>query len=341
MKSFGKLHILALMAWLLLLFGCQNGGPGPYGPDLRIINAKPQVLALRLQATSLSTKQQKKQWRDTIEALAPDFYRDILWGRKNSPEDWQKKRAQNIDNILNAYNSYAPKKIARAYDMFEDITHQVLQEFRQKLPDYNANIQVMIVPGIDWGGSYVNDGKNEYLALGIDWFLSQDKPGLDITGLITHELFHDYHNQKRGIVISEQIYRKDGKLFWQLWDEGMATWGMGYVSGQQTVDQVMLLGLGDYARCRDGELAQQFLDEIDNKAIDDTAPVNIKKWFGVGQTKALGPDTPPMIGYYLGWRVIRGIETSGISPKRFLTWDYGQARPFIVEQLERIAHEKC
>jgi hypothetical protein len=341
MKRNGKLHSISLLAWLVLLCSCQQINSGTFDRDLRIINAKQQVLALRLRAEGLSAKQQEKLWRDTIEALAPDFYRDVLWGRKNKPDAWQEKRTRDIGKILNAYNSYTPKKIAKTYDMFETETRQVLQGFRQKLPDYNADIQVMIVPGIDWGGSYINDGQHEYLALGVDWFLSQDEPTLNISGLITHELFHDYHNQNRGMVISEQMYRKDGKLFWQLWDEGMATWGMGYVSGQQTVDQVMLLGLGGYARCRDGELAQQFLDEIDNKAIDDAAPVNYKKWFGVRQTKTLGPDTPPMVGYYLGWRVIRGIETSGVSPKRFLTWDYHQARPYIVKQLEHIAFEKC
>jgi len=46
-----------------------------------------------------------------------------------------------------------------------------------------------------------------------------------------------------------------------------------------------------------------------------------------------------MLGYYLGWRVIKKIEESGIPPKTFLSWNYKEARPHILAQLEAISNE--
>ena len=119
----------------------------------------------------------------------------------------------------------------------------------------------------------------------------------------------------------------------------MASWGMGAVNADQSPQTVMLLSFENYERCRDSALARLFLEEIDNKAIDPDNPITVKKWFGVASTKALGADTPPMIGYYLGWRTIRLIEESGITPSEFLSWDYEEARPHIISALQKIAAE--
>ena len=336
-----------LIGIIIGLAACEQANENNQNTDLSqsvplVINAKQAVLEKLHPSRNADFATREIIWEQTIEQLAPEFYRNVIWGASDHPQTWQEDRKEALADLLAFYDTLSPTDIAAAYDLFEKQFENAYQKTKQSFPDYQANLTIMIAPGVSWGGSYINLDPGEYLALGVDWYLGQKGKYPDqtlILRLIIHELFHDYHGQKRGTFVTEETYRRDGKLYWQLWEEGMASWGMGAVNADQSPQTVMLLGFENYERCRDSALARLFLEEIDNKAIDPDNPITVKKWFGVASTKALGADTPTMIGYYLGWRTIRLIEESGITPSEFLSWDYEEARPHIISALQKIAAE--
>ncbi len=312
--------------------------------ELDIINAQRPLLEHLLPSKGQDFSKREIIWDEEIESLAPDFYKSVIWRADNAPDQWQQYRTKELAALFEFYDALSASDIASAYALFQKEYSAAHIDMKNKFPDYRAKLKVMLVPGISWGGSYIDmrpSGGDEYLALGLDWYLGQASPPSQsmVRSLIIHESFHDYHAQMRPNSVSEQDYRDKGKLFWQLWDEGMASWGMGAVMGDQSIKTVMLMGYENYDGCRDPALAALFLQEIDNKAIDEENPASVKKWFGVYQVKELGEDTPPMIGYYLGWRTIRLIEQGGISSKKFLRWDYATAKPYIIKSLKTIATE--
>jgi len=311
---------------------------------MEIINAKKEFIEFWKQAKEKSFEERKALFAKDIESIDPEFYLNTIWQAELFPNKWKSLRDESLRGLFSIYEKNSLESIANAYDLYDKIFRETILKFEKRLPDYDNSTKIMMVPGVTWGGSYIED-KNEYLALGIDWYLKQETPLAGMQDLlIVHELFHDYHAQIRGTGIDMTEYVKTGKLFWQLWDEGMATWGVGYVFNEQTVKRVMPDSKNYYAnykQCHDAGFAKKFIDEFDNKAVDLENKVNVKKWFGgYGDARfALGKDTPPMLGYYLGWRVIKKIEESGIPPKTFLSWSYKEARPHILAQLEAISHE--
>jgi hypothetical protein len=160
-----------------------------------------------------------------------------------------------------------------------------------------------------------------------------------------HETFHHYHFQTRtkrhpDFKISDEVYTKEGKLFWQLWDEGMAMWGTAYVANNFDPNYALMSDDPNRYNISKAQLqryAKLFLEEIDNPAIDRKNPINVKKWFGARvKDNPLGKDTPPMIGYYMGFLVIKRINESGISREEFMGWNYEEARPYIVKELKKM-----
>ncbi len=331
--------IFSLLFIAFFLSACSKSAD-----ELDIVNAQHPLLEHLLPSKGQDFSKREIIWDREIESLAPDFYKSVIWRADNAPDQWQEYRAEQLAALFDFYDSLSAADIASAYSLFQKEYVAAHSDMKYKFPDYKANLKVMLVPGVSWGGSYIDrrsSGGKEYLALGLDWYLGQASPPSQsmVRSLIIHESFHDYHGQLRGGSVNERDYRDKGKLFWQLWDEGMASWGMGSVMGDQSPKTVMLMGYENYDGCRDPELATLFLQEIDNKAIDVENPASVKKWFGVYQVKDLGEDTPPMIGYYLGWRTIRLIEQGGISSDTFLSWDYATAKPYIIKSLEAIATE--
>jgi hypothetical protein len=155
-------------------------------------------------------------------------------------------------------------------------------------------------------------------------------------------MFHHYHSTIRGNKVdsSSENYLQNGKLFWQLWDEGMAVWGTGYIGENEILDYILLGANGTYDPSQHNYYAKLFLKDLNNPAIDSKNPINFKKWFGSNvKNNPLGKNTPPMIGYYLGWLVIKGIEERGIKREEFMSWDYKEAKPHIIKQLEIISQK--
>ena len=95
------------------------------------------------------------------------------------------------------------------------------------------------------------------------------------TVLINHEIYHHYHAQLRNSHIEYQRYLTEGKLFWQLWDEGIATWGSGFITNNQNYHYAMLQDYQDYIPCKNGaKLARKFLEKINNPAIGLEQPTS-------------------------------------------------------------------
>lgn len=287
--------------------------------------------------------EQEKSWNKNIESIDPSFYEINVWEKEHNSL-WKQDKEKTLKRLFSMYSKMDIDKYLKTYDEYEKTISKVLKEYENRAPDYKANIIIMIAPGITWGGSYVinNQNNNKYLALGIDKYFEMTSHGeiLLIEPLITHEMFHHYHANIQGEKVNKSFenYLKNGKLFWQLWDEGMAVWGTGYIGENEDLSFILLGSNGIYDPLQNSYYAKLFLKDLNNSAIDLKKPVNFKKWFGSNiKDNPLGKDTPPMIGYYLGWLVIKGIEGQGIKREEFMSWNYEEAKPYIIEQLNIIS----
>lgn len=300
----------------------------------KIINFKKEFNVFWNESKNSNFKEKEKSWNENIESIDPIFFKENVW---------EKDKNETLKKLFVFYSKIDINKYLNMYDEYEKTVAEVLKKYEKKAPDYRGNINIMIAPGITWGGSYIKNlnNKKEYLALGIDKgfeIISKNK-SFKIEPLIIHEIFHHYHGTVQGNTVdkSYENYLNKGKLFWQLWDEGIAVWGTGYIGENENLSYI-LFGNKNYNPSKDKYYAKLFLKEMDNSAIDLKNPINVKKWFGSNvKDNPLGKDTPPMIGYYLGWRVVKGIEKKGIDRKIFMKWNYEEAKPYIIEQLKIIS----
>ncbi|MGB6128545.1 MAG: hypothetical protein WBG30_07335 [Psychrilyobacter sp.] len=313
---------------------------------VKVINFKHNFENFWDEAKGKDFIEQEKSWNKNIESIDPVFYDFFVWGKEHS-STWKENRKITLKELFSMYSEIDMDQYLKTYDEYEKTITGVLKKYDNRAPDYKANITIMIAPGITWGGSYAKISKNnkEYLGLGIDKYFEFFLQGksLPIEPLTIHEMFHHYHFTIRGHKISKSFdnYLKNGKLFWQLWDEGMAVWGTGYIGENENFDYILLGNKGLYDPTQNNYYAKLFLKDLNNPAIDLKKPINYKKWFGSNvKNNPLGEKTPPMIGYYLGWVVIKGIEAQGIKREEFMNWDYEEAKPHIIEQLKIISQNK-
>ncbi|MCY9855300.1 hypothetical protein [Vibrio mediterranei] len=303
-----------------------------YSHAYEIINLSKEAVNLSKSNMTMSDKEIINYWDDNIESIEPTYFRQIYEGNKK----------ETILKAFNLYQHLSKDNIEEVYSLYESSVVDVLNSYREKVPDYDsAGLKIVIAPGVTWGGQYFKIDHSDYLALGVDLYLSSpEKIKEKLNILITHEIFHHYHSQTRGYAFDYQKYLKDGKLFWQLWDEGMATWGEGFVGDNQNYKYVMFQDYSEYKPClHDAQLAELFIKEIDNPAIDRENPVNFKKWFGSGSSSLLGSGVPGAYGYYLGWNVINNISKS-IPREEFMSWDYQRAKPYIIDQLNNMSSSR-
>jgi len=310
---------------------------------VKVVNFKENFKNFWSEAKDKDFIDQEKSWNKNIESIDPSFYEINVWGKEYNPK-WKQAKEKTLKNLFSMYSKMDIDEYLKTYDVYEKTITKVLNNYKNQTPDYKANITMMIAPGIMWGGSYVKNNQNnkEYLALGIDKYFEMTSQGksLPIEPLITHEMFHHYHANIQGDKVNKSFenYLKNGKLFWQLWDEGMAVWGSGYIGQNEDLYFLLLGANGTYDPSQNSYYAKLFLEDLNNPAIDMKKPINFKKWFGSNvKNNPLGKDTPPMIGYYLGWLVIKGIEDQGIKREEFMSWDYEEAKPHIIEQLNIIS----
>ncbi len=307
-----------------------------------IINQKENFNKFWTEAKGKDLDTQQKLFAKYIESVDPTFYKENVWGSTYS-DTWQEERLETIKEIVGVYDKVGIKKIDETYDLYEKTAKDVFKLYEKRVPDYNSDIIVMLTPAITWGGSYMPGTNHEYLGMGIDRYLMT--PTILVEPLMIHETFHHYHFQTRtkrhpDFKISDEVYTKEGKLFWQLWDEGMAMWGTAYVANNFDPNYALMSDDPNRYNISKAQLqryAKLFLEEIDNPAIDRKNPINVKKWFGARvKDNPLGKDTPPMIGYYMGFLVIKRINESGISREEFMGWNYEEARPYIVKELKKM-----
>jgi hypothetical protein len=175
-----------------------------------------------------------------------------------------------------------------------------IADFQKVLPEFEWRGSIVFMPnlfGFDAGLGSI-DGKG-FLVFGLDMLAKMDGSQADLSVLITHELFHLYHEsfhpEWKG-----QTRGKDIPLYRLVWGDGLATYASRQLNPQATVGAI-LRSPTLAASCQDRlkPLAGLLLQNLDN---NENAP--FMEWMS---GRARGSDVPPRAGYYFGWRIAQEL----------------------------------
>jgi len=277
-------------------------------------------------------------WGEIVEAPHQVFYDEVIWNKEDEGFS-EEERLEDLEKLFLKYDSHSQDILDFYPDLLDSLTHGS-EVFQKRFPDFSIPVQAYLAPGVSWGGSVVPaDNGINYLPLGVDLYEMRKMSATNKAprSLVPHELFHAYNRQKSQSVLSQTDWLEDGRLFWQLWGEGLAMYGAHEVLPELTLQQVMLHP--EYLEFTISPeeltlLSRKFLDEFSNPAIDLENPINYKKWFGV-DSSAVKDGLPPAIGYYLGYLVVEHlIKEKNLTIEELSMWSMDDAEVPIKKALE-------
>lgn len=325
----------------LVLVACSHLDPvSPSSPKsyIAVNNLENEFRVFTQKSSGKSFADKVTLWEEIIESPHQAFYDKVLW-RKDSGGLPEEKRLEALKRFFEKYEEH-DADILKFYPEFLNSLEDGSQVFKKRFPEFSARIEAYLAPGITWGGSIVpTENGVYYLPLGVDLYgMKKMSSNNKIpSSLIPHELFHAYNMQKSNSNFSEEEWLKKGKLFWQLWSEGIAMYGAHEAIPDLTMEEVMLHPEYLNFKLSPKELktlSAQFLREFNNPAIDIENPVNFKKWFG-GDSSAIKEGLPPAIGYYLGYLVVDHlIKDKKLTIEELSMWSMTEAETPIKETLE-------
>lgn len=193
----------------------------------------------------------------------------------------------------------------------ENVTKKTLQFYGDEIDD----ISILIIP-VAWQGGTVKPLTNNSSIMPIG--VNRLKTVKIFKSVLPHEYTHRYNQLKGGFPKAYSIWKKDAKMYWSLWSEGLATYGTG--EALNDFSSLTLLMHKPYENfpnsLKDSEnldpwLAKQFLKIYRKPLLNYKDDVIRSSWFA-SNSSALRSDLPPAIGYYLGYKVVKfSIEELG------------------------------
>jgi hypothetical protein len=274
--------------------------------------------------------EQMKSWDRDIETPRRDVYASVVWESQDHP-DWAATKQRLLYARFAMYPQIATGVAGEISALQSTIATQV-PRFRQLFPDASSNppVRVLLAPNFDAKSGVLADG-TPVLAFAADSLLLENA---DLNIVVPHELFHLYHAQHAGI-------RNDGvmpgvPLTIPLFEEGLATYVSGELSpGHKDGELLLQSDLGGISETRLPEIAQRFLVDARDNAIDPEHPGSYKKWFNAAATPYQA-DLPNRSGYWLGLQLVRHLRKT-YSLAEIASWTPAQADTKVMSALRQLS----
>ncbi|HZP23947.1 MAG TPA: hypothetical protein VFB04_10895 [Terriglobales bacterium] len=182
------------------------------------------------------------------------------------------------------------------HQRFADELPAGVDRFRARFPDFTWSGPVILMVNLfqfDAGTGPLDE--YNAIAFGLDTIVRQYGPELALPVLISHELFHVYHDEfhpwwrlgQRG---------KNVPLYRLVWQEGLAAYMSGELNPPVQESQILFSPtLEEECRRRLRDLASSL-----SAALDHTDRKSYCLWMGAAQRDGL---IPPRAGYYLGQQI--------------------------------------
>jgi len=160
-----------------------------------------------------------------------------------------------------------------------------IARFREAFPKFRCDTSVYFLysAGAFDGATRPVSGKDA-LMFGLDVIAKLKEP---LPPLFAHELFHVYH--------AERVPDAPEKFYWQMWEEGLASYVSHRLNPGVPLSQVCCLPKAEPIDAARAKVVSGALERLDSSKDDDYA-----RYF-LGRDEAL--DIPPRSGYLLGYRI--------------------------------------
>ncbi|HYX35799.1 MAG TPA: hypothetical protein VE954_22095 [Oligoflexus sp.] len=331
---------LVYLAMLLSISCTTTSGSNSKNPvnDYKIVSHAEQFVSFWDAAKGMEKADRLKLFESSpFNTDHQEFYDDIAFGSKMDP-NWKQNKIESLEEIFDQYEKKQQKILTQHQFLKEKADVWVKAAFRRY--KFDRPIEIVITPVLTSGGTLrVRD--KVILAIGSN-VLADFK---DADFIIPHELTHAYHNSVSNFPGGDDLAllnSDEAKLYWGLWTEGMATYGVYEVTKIENMKFIM--GHKEYSSINfhkepriDAKLADLFLKVMDDRYInldDSNVRRQTKNWFGV-KSNVMGNETPSAPGYYLGFRVIQTLITSGkFTFDDLLRLNRQEVRPHIIDALK-------
>ena len=201
------------------------------------------------------------------------------------------------------------------------------QAFADSFPDFAERGAVYIYPSIyNRNGGVFEVSNQRVLGFGVDMIARLGGTTANLRVLVSHELFHLYHYQRRPEFAGRLA------LWGQLWREGLATYVSERLTPRATEAEVL----------SDSTLSRAVLDVLptligDVRAhFDDTSRVATQPYM---QSRRVRADIPPRAGYYVGYRIARRLG-EGQPLASLARWGGDSLRAKVLAALDEMARQR-
>ncbi len=277
-----------------------------------------------------------------LQNIHSHFYDDLAFNSLLDP-DWKKHKKAKIKGLLADF-AKNEQKILRTHNQIMLNAKINIEDTINAIP-FDRNIKLIVTPIFTSGGT-VRVREKEILAGVGSNIISKFSSSNLMNGIISHELTHASHIIHSDFPGADELdeWKTTGKLYWGLWSEGLASYGVFSILKVKTLDHVF--GYDEYSTINtsfvsetDKKLAKKFLKIMDEKYIDFSnkgTMIRLKNWFGV-ESDVLGRNTPRSPGYYLGFRIVKLIiDSEDYRFNELLSLNKSKARMLIRKTLLRM-----
>jgi hypothetical protein len=264
-------------------------------------------------------EEQEAIWDQVVEQPRQDVYASVVWEIGDNPH-WKEGKDRLLRQRFLEYRSVSGQIPAAARTLESSIAVQATR-FRGLFPDAAArpSIELVLAPNFD-AKSGVLANRTAVLVLAVDSLIIERA---DMSVIFPHELFHLYHANHAGIQNDGVMPGADLTL--PLFAEGLATYVSSVLSPDHSDGQLLLQNdLGAIPVARLPEVADRFLADASEKAVDEIHPTAFGRWF-MGSNDNYQSDLPNRTGYWLGLHVIRQIRRQ-YSLREMALWSPSRAQ---------------
>ena len=276
---------IAFLAVLVLV----NVAPASATPATRceVVNLMPEFWRFWDSSQGMKQEERVARFKAEIVAKHPELYsKDVLAGMDLAKFDHYV--AQGFDTVA----KYEPKMRKLSAQIQDDLP-KYQKDFKRLFPDYKCSstpIYFYFPVGAFDGGTRPVNGKTTLL-FGLDTIARTREPQ-DMKAFFGHELFHIYH--------SDLLGEQPETLYWDLWEEGLATY-VSHVFSPKSSESGILGTPIDLAQ-RTRPLLPKIVPQLIAN-LGSTDEKIVQKPFLYNQSA----DLPPRYGYYVGYRVVQRV----------------------------------
>jgi len=245
-------------------------------------------------------------WMNSYMKQYPELLQKQINAYESEGNSWRKVALEHVFPFI----AERFPKMKEAHDNIHSVLEPVLSQCRDVL-DFSPNLAVVVYVGIGCGAGWATQyGDRPALLLGLENIAECNWHSKElITGLLSHELGHLYHDQERRDLDQPEITQ----AYWIMYREGFAQRCEHLVAASETWHPARGINNDDWLEwciSNQGKLADMYLNRVKNgKPVNDF----FGHWFAIEERR--------QTGYYLGHEFIRDLEYTEMSIRQIAMLD--------------------